>query len=402
MINLQGKKILLAITGSIAAYKAAYLTRLLIKSGAEVQVLMTESAKAFISPLTLSTLSQNPVFTEVISDDSWNSHVDMGLWSDIMLVAPATAATLSRMASGLSDNLVVAVYLSNRSPVFFAPAMDVDMWNHPSTQNNIQILQQRGDNMIPVGHGDLASGLVGDGRMAEPEQIVRVLQEYFSRKEEFIGRRILVTAGPTFEPIDPVRFIGNRSSGKMGIAIADVFAKRGAQVTLVLGPSELRPKHSGIEVVLVETAQQMYEAALQQFETSDIAILAAAVADYRPKVVASSKIKKNSVAMTVELEKTPDIAASLGAIKRTNQLAVGFALETDNEEANAKKKLQKKNFDFIVLNSLRDKGAGFNCDTNKITILHKDNKIKKFELKSKSQVAEDIVNEVTLHFFSQQ
>lgn len=388
------KKILLAITGSIAAYKAAFLTRLLIKEGAEVQVVMTPAATSFITPLTLSTLSKRPVFTEVSSEESWNNHVDLGLWADAMVIAPVTATTLGKLANGICDNIVVATYLSARCPVFFAPAMDLDMWKHPATQINVQKLLSYGNQLIPVGDGELASGLTGKGRMAEPETILQHLKDFFAQKQDFLGKQVLITAGPTYEPIDPVRFIGNRSSGKMGIAIAEELAQRGAKVKLVLGPSKLKTQHSNIEEIRVQTAQQMYEAAITHFEKSDMAILAAAVADYRPKVVATQKIKKKTANLTLELEKTIDIAAALGQKKRSNQRIVGFALETNNALENAKAKLIKKNFDFIVLNSLQDKGAGFAHDTNKITIVHKDNKVEKFELKPKTEVAKDIINTI--------
>ena len=351
---LKGKKILLGISGSIAAYKSAFLTRLLVKAGAEVQILMTPSAASFISPLTLSTLSKRPVFSSVSSEEGWNNHVELGLWADAMLVAPLTANTLAKMASGLCDNVIVASYLSARCPVFFAPAMDVDMWHHPSTKANVKKLQSYGNHLIPVGDGELASGLQGEGRMAEPEDIVQLLADFFTDKQELSGKTALVTAGPTYEPIDPVRFIGNRSSGKMGVALAEALAKKGAQVKLVLGPSRLQVDHPLIETIRVETAQQMYEAAHQNFPDCDVAILAAAVADYRPSIVADQKIKKKTDDLSLQLEKTPDIAASLGQIKGENQLIVGFALETNNELEHAKKKRAKKNFDFIVLNSLEE------------------------------------------------
>lgn len=391
---LQGKKILLGITGSIAAYKAAFLTRLLIKAGAEVQVLMTQAATEFISPLTLSTLSKRPVYTDVISQESWNNHVELGLWADAMLIAPVTANSLAKLAHGICDNIISATYLSARCPVFFAPAMDLDMWKHPTTVENVQRLQSFSNQLIEVGDGELASGLSGAGRMAEPEEIVAILQRFFEQGQDFQGKTILVTAGPTYEPIDPVRFIGNRSSGKMGMAISEELAQRGAQVYLVLGPSRMSSKHPNIQIIRVETAQEMYEKATSFFENSDIAVLSAAVADYRPLKVANQKIKKSSTGMNIELEKTPDIAAALGALKTEKQIIVGFALETNNELENASGKLEKKNFDFIVLNSLRDKGAGFNHDTNKITIVHKDNIKREFELKSKVAVAHDIVNEL--------
>ncbi len=393
-----GKKVILAVTGSIAAYKAAYLTRLLVKAGAEVQVLMTQSATAFISPLTLSTLSKRPVYTEVISEEEWNNHVHLGLWADAMVVAPATANTLARLAQGLCNDIVAAVYLSARCPVFLAPAMDLDMWKHPATRSNVARLASYGNHFLPVGYGELASGLTGEGRMAEPEDIVAQLEHFFQQTQNFSGKNVLVTAGPTYEPLDPVRFIGNRSSGKMGVAIAVAFAERGANVTLVLGPSKLSPAHPRIQTLRVETAQEMYEAATTHFKTADIAVLAAAVADYRPVDVAQQKIKKSGTGMTIELEKTPDIAASLGKVKQPGQVVVGFALETNDEIANAREKLEKKNFDFIVLNSLRDEGAGFNHDTNKITILHRGNKRKDFELSTKAEVARDIVDEVRAFF----
>jgi phosphopantothenoylcysteine decarboxylase/phosphopantothenate--cysteine ligase len=386
--------LLLAVTGSIAAYKAVHLTRLLVKSGAEVQVLMTPGATEFIAPLTLSTLSKRRVFTQIIAEEEWNSHVELGLWADAMIVAPTTANTLAKLAHGICDNIVAAVYLSARCPVFFAPAMDLDMWKHPATVENVRCLQSFGNHFIPVGFGELASGLIGEGRMAEPEEIVAFVENHFRREKNFCGKKVLVTAGPTYEPLDPVRFIGNHSSGKMGIALAECLAKQGATVTLVLGPSKLSTSQPGIETLRVQTAQQMCDAALARFPEVDIAVLSAAVADYRPKHVAGEKIKKSGDEMTIELEKTPDIAATLGKLKRPGQLTVGFALETNDEVGNAQVKLEKKNFDFIVLNSMRDAGAGFNFDTNKITILHKGNKRKDFELKPKTEVAEDIVREI--------
>ena len=391
---LKNKKILLGITGSIAAYKAAFLTRLLIKEGAEVQVLMTPAASDFISPLTLSTLSKKPVFSDVSSEAGWNNHVDLGLWADAMLIAPATANTLAKLANGLCDNIIAACYLSARCPVFFAPAMDLDMWAHAATSENILRLQKHGAHLIPVGEGELASGLSGKGRMAEPQEILEFLKGHFIQQASLKGKNVLVTAGPTYEPIDPVRFIGNRSSGKMGVEIALRLAERGALVHLVLGPSKLSPKHPNLTVVRVHTAQDMYEAAAENFEKMDAGILAAAVADYRPAQVATQKIKKKSDDLSIVLEKTTDIAAALGKIKRSDQILVGFALETNNELEHAKGKLERKNFDFIVLNSLKDKGAGFNFDTNKITIIHKDNKIKEFKLKLKQEVAVDIVEEL--------
>ncbi|MEO1257937.1 MAG: bifunctional phosphopantothenoylcysteine decarboxylase/phosphopantothenate--cysteine ligase CoaBC [Bacteroidota bacterium] len=393
---MRGKKVILAVTGSIAAYKAAYLVRSFIKAGAEVQVLMTPNATSFIAPLTLSTLSKKKVLTEVISEEAWNNHVEMGLWADVMVIAPATANILARLANGICDSIVAAVYLSARCPVFFAPAMDLDMWKHRSTQRNVALLKSYGNYFLPVGHGELASGLVGKGRMAEPDDIVAYLGSFFQQgRKKFEGKKVLVTAGPTYEPLDPVRFIGNWSSGKMGVAIAMAFANGGASVNLILGPSKLEVAHERIETVRVKTAQEMHDRAIEVFPETDIAVFAAAVADYRPKQVADQKMKKKAGDMYIELERTPDIAAALGKLKRTDQLTIGFALETDNEEANAKGKLQRKNFDMIVLNSLNDKGAGFNFDTNKITILRKDNIRKEFELKTKAEVAEDIVAEIS-------
>lgn len=394
MAHLTGKKILLGITGSIAAYKSAHLTRLLIKEGAEVKVLMTKAAIGFITPLTLSTLSKNPVLTEVSDEESWNNHVELGLWADALVLAPLSANTLAKLTTGSCDNLLAAVYLSARCPVFFAPAMDVDMWHHPATQQNVKTLQGYGNHLIPVAHGELASGLVGEGRMAEPEHIVSFLIHFWEQQSDLQGKKFLITAGPTYEPIDPVRFIGNRSSGKMGVALAEEAAKRGATVTLILGPSKLDPQHSNMTVIRVETALQMQQAAAEHFPAVDVAILSAAVADYRPKEVAQQKIKKKEQQLTIELVENPDIAAILGAQKRQDQLLIGFALETNDEIANAQSKLERKNFDLIVLNSLQDPGAGFDVNTNKITIIGRNNKLIKFELKSKIAVAKDIVNEL--------
>jgi phosphopantothenoylcysteine decarboxylase / phosphopantothenate---cysteine ligase len=388
------KKIILGISGSIAAYKAAHLTRLFIKKDAAVQVLMTASATDFITPLTLSTLSKRTVLTDVHSESGWNNHVELGLWADAMIVAPASANTLAKLANGLCDNVLSAVYLSARCPVFVAPAMDVDMWHHPATQANIRRLREHGVHIIPVAHGELASGLIGDGRMAEPEAIVEYVEQFFAQQQDLKGQRALVTAGPTFEALDPVRFIGNHSSGKMGVAIADALAQRGAKVTLVLGPSTLSIENSSIDLVRVQSAQQMFEACNAIFEASDIIVLAAAVADYRPKIFSDTKIKKKDGEMSLELARTVDIAATLGARKRADQIIVGFALETNDEEAHAKGKLERKNFDFIVLNSMRDQGAGFGHNTNKITILHRSGAKKHFNLKSKTAVAQDIVAEI--------
>ncbi len=389
--NLADKKILLGICGSIAAYKAAMLVRLFIKQGAEVKVLMTESATKFISPLTLSTLSKNAVHTSVIDGDSWNNHVEMGLWADLMLVAPATSTTLAKMSIGLCDNIVVATYLSAKCPVFFAPAMDLDMWKHPATKENIAKLQSFGNIMIPVGHGELASGLVGDGRMAEPTEIISFLQRYLTKRAEFKGKTVLVTAGPTYESIDPVRFIGNRSTGKMGIEIALGFADKGAKVNLVLGPSSEEISHPNVKVISVTSAAEMYTEAVKRYKKSHIAVMAAAVADYTPKQTAKQKIKKKGGGMKIDLVRTKDIAAKLGELKTTKQFNIGFALETNNEEASAKGKLKKKNFDMIVLNSLKDKGAGFAHNTNKVTIYDNHGGVHKYKLKSKKEVAQDII-----------
>jgi phosphopantothenoylcysteine decarboxylase/phosphopantothenate--cysteine ligase len=389
---MQGKKIILGISGSIAAYKAAILTRRLIKAGAEVQILMTPNAGEFISPLTLSTLSKRDVYSSVISEHGWNNHVELGLWADAMIIAPATATTLAKMANGICDNVLTATYLSARCPVFVAPAMDLDMWKHPATVRNLQLLDSYGVKQLPVGYGELASGLVGEGRMSEPEEIVAFLDNFFVQQADLKGKTILVTAGPTYEPIDPVRFIGNRSTGKMGVSIAEALADRGAEVLLVLGPSKLTPKNKNVKLFRVETAQEMYDVCVSNFEKCDAAILSAAVADYRPAEVALQKIKKKGETLDIQLIKNPDIAATLGQMKKRGQILVGFALETNDELENAKGKLERKNLDFIVLNSLRDAGAGFSGDTNKVTIVHRNNKIEKFELKSKDDVADDIIH----------
>lgn len=390
---LQGKKIVLGVTGSIAAYKAAMLVRLLVKEGAEVQVVMTSSSKEFITPLTLSTLSGRPVLCDFFhSDDgAWNSHVELGLWADAMIVAPATASTIGKMASGVADNLLVTTYLSMKAPVFIAPAMDLDMFAHPSTQKNLQVLRGYGNNIIEPAAGELASHLNGKGRMEEPGNIVTVLKDFFLHKASLSGKKVLITAGPTYEKIDPVRFIGNYSSGKMGFALANECALRGADVTLVAGPVSLPTPHPGIHRIDVESASQMYEASMEVFPSCDVAILCAAVADYRPAVTADRKIKRAVQSMTIELEANKDIAAALGGIKRKNQHLIGFALETNNGEINAREKLQKKNLDFIVLNSLEDEGAGFAVDTNKVTIIDK-NSSSSFPLKSKREVAHDIIS----------
>lgn len=397
MSVLSGKNVLLGITGGIAAYKTAALVRLFIKSGASVKVVMTESAKDFITPLTLSTLSKNPVLSSFINDEDentvWNNHVELGLWADIMLIAPATANTLSKMANGISDNLLLATYLSAKCPVYFAPAMDLDMYKHKSTQNTFNTLKSFGNIMIPATHGELASGLVGEGRMAEPEEILSFIEADSLSKLPLRDKKVLITAGPTFEAIDPVRFIGNHSSGKMGFELALEAASLGAEVFLVTGPTQLNIQHALIHITRVTTAEEMYHEAHNVYKNADIAILAAAVADYRPKKRAPEKIKKDNTTLTLELELTEDILASLGNIKK-HQYLVGFALETTNELENAKSKLSKKNLDAIILNSLNDKGAGFGNSTNKITFIDKDLSIIPFELKSKADVAKDIFNEI--------
>ena len=390
---LENKKIVLGITGSIAAYKACILARLLIKKGAEVQVVMTPSAKEFITPLTLATLTQKPVVSEFFDrrDGSWHSHVSLGLWADVMLIAPASASTIGKMANGIAGNMLVTTYLSMKSPVFVAPAMDLDMYAHPSTQANLQKLQSYGNHIIEPGTGFLASKLEGKGRMEEPEKIVDALEKFFAKQQRLTGKKVLITAGPTYEKIDPVRFIGNYSSGKMGFALAEACAEQGAEVTLVSGPVVLQTNHPGIKRIDVESAAQMYEAATKHFPKADIAILCAAVADFTPKITADKKIKRKGDNLKLELQPTQDIAASLGSVKKTKQMLVGFALETDNELMNAKDKMERKNFDFIVLNSLQDKGAGFRVDTNKVTIIDRHNGLTAYDTKSKKEVAEDIV-----------
>ena len=397
MSVLSGKKILLGITAGIAAYKTASLVRLFIKLGAEVKVIMTPASKDFITPLTLSTLSKNPVhstfYDKEDENELWNNHVDLGLWADYMLVAPATANTMAKMANGACDNLLLATYLSAKCPIYFAPAMDLDMYIHPSTKESLDKLQSFGNTIIPATSGELASGLVGEGRMAEPQDIVTFIENDLLSKLPLKGKKVLITAGPTYEAIDPVRFIGNHSSGKMGFAIAKTAANLGAEVYLISGPSHQKIQHSLVERINVVSADEMYNAAHTYFEDVDIAILSAAVADYKPKNSAHQKIKKRDTALQIELTPTKDILASLGAIKK-NQFLVGFALETNNELENAKGKLKRKNLDVIVLNSLQDKGAGFATDTNKITIIDKDLNEKSFELKSKVEVAKDIMNEI--------
>ncbi len=393
---LENKKIVLGITGSIAAYKACVLARLLIKKGAEVQVVMTPSAKEFITPLTLATLTQKPVVSEFFDrgDGSWHSHVSLGLWADAMLVAPASASTIGKMANGIADNMLVTTYLSMKAPVFVAPAMDLDMYAHPTTQANLKKLASYGNHIIEPGTGFLASKLEGKGRMEEPEKIVEALEQFFASQQKLAGKKVLITAGPTYEKIDPVRFIGNYSSGKMGFALAETCAEQGAEVTLVSGPVMLQTNHPNIHRIDVESANEMYEAATKHFPKADITILCAAVADFTPKSTADKKIKRKGDDLTVMLQPTQDIAAALGATKKKKQVLVGFALETDNELNNAKDKMKRKNFDFIVLNSLQDKGAGFRVDTNKVTIIDKHNGITAYDTKSKKEVAKDIIEAI--------
>lgn len=390
---LEGKHILLGVTGSIAAYKAAYLVRLLKKRGAEVQVVMTPSAKDFITPVTLSALSGRAVLSEFfqMTDGTWNSHVELGLWADAMLVAPATAATIGKMASGTADNLLVTCYLSCKAPVAVAPAMDLDMYRHPSTQNNLDILRSYGNTVIEPSEGELASGLSGKGRMEEPERIVAYLDALLEKDKDFAGKKVLVTAGPTYEKIDPVRFIGNYSSGKMGFALAAEFASRGAEVTLIAGPVSVPTPVGNIRRVDVESAGQMYAAAAEAFPAMDMAVLSAAVADFTPESINDRKLKRQD-GLALELKPTQDIAAGLGAAKRKDQILVGFALETHDEKEHAWEKLRRKNFDLIVLNSLADPGAGFSCDTNKVTLLKADGSEKIYPLKSKRDVARDIAD----------
>lgn len=391
---LRSKKIILGVSGSIAAYKSAVLTRLLVQSGAGVKVIMTAPALDFITPLTLATLSKNPVLTEFSDpkDGTWNNHVELGLWADAMIIAPASANTLAALAGGLCSNILQAVYLSARCPIFIAPAMDADMYLHPATQRNLQTLISDGNTVIDPEVGELASGLSGPGRMAEPEKIVEQLNDFFSQKRSLKGKKALVTAGPTYEALDPVRFIGNYSSGKMGYAIADVLADQGADVTLVSGPVYEKVKNQSVKVIRCVSAAEMNSECQKVFPGTEITVMAAAVADYRPEHVATEKIKKSEKDYLLNLTRTPDIAAGLGAIKKPGQILAGFALETENGELNAREKMMRKGFDFIVLNSLKDEGAGFGFDTNRITILDKDGKSLPFGLKSKHEVACDIVN----------
>jgi phosphopantothenoylcysteine decarboxylase/phosphopantothenate--cysteine ligase len=401
MSVLSGKKIVLGISGGIAAYKTATLVRLFIKAGAHVQVIMTPASKDFVTPLTLSTLSKNPVHSTFYNEDDenaqWNNHVELGLWADFMLIAPATANTLSKMANGNCDNLLIATYLSAKCLVYFAPAMDLDMYKHPSTLASFRALKQFGNIMIPAENGELASGLSGEGRMAEPENIVAFLEKDIKSKLPLKGKKILITAGPTYEALDPVRYIGNHSTGKMGFDIAESAANNGAEVILISGPTHLSSKNSSVKIVRVTSSQEMYEACHSYYESVDVAVCAAAVADYKPKNIATQKIKKSEAAFTIELEKTKDILASLGQLKK-NQYLIGFALETENEIENAIAKIQKKNLNLIVLNSLQDEGAGFGKETNKVTFISKDLSIEPMPLKSKEEVATDIINKIIAHY----
>jgi len=391
---LAGKKILLGITGSIAAYKTPLLVRQLIKKGVEVKVIMTPAATDFVSKLTLSTLSKNPVLIDLFDEGTWANHVMLGRWADLMLIAPVSCNTISKMAAGQCDTLLLATYLSATCPVMMAPAMDEDMWRHPATKKNLEFLQQHGCLQLPVGFGELASGLTGEGRMAEPEEIITCLEEYFSNSTQLKGKKALVTAGPTYEAIDPVRFIGNHSSGKMGYAIAEELWGRGAEVTLISGPVSFQQQTKGVEVVKVTSAEEMYQACFKATDY-DIAVMAAAVADYTPSVVSDKKIKKSDGELVLSLKKTKDILGMLGKEKSDKQLLIGFALETNNEKENAQKKLKDKNADLIVLNSLNDEGAGFGHDTNRVTLYFKNGIEKQIELKSKKALAKDIVDAIT-------
>lgn len=393
---LTGKKIVLGVCGSIASYKAAHLVRLLLKAGAEVQVVMTKDAVSFITPLTLATLSKKPILIDYFVPETgeWNNHVDLGLWADILLIAPASANTLGKMATGICDNLLLATYLSAKCAVYFAPAMDLDMWKHPSTTQNVKLLQSYGNILIQPNAGELASGLIGEGRMAEPEEIVALLQQELKKKLPLAGKKALVTAGPTYEAIDPVRFIGNHSSGKMGFAIAEELYRLGAEVLLISGPTALSLSSKTIKRIDVVSADDLLEATLAEFGKADITVMSAAVADYKPEQVADQKIKKKEQAFSLNLIKTTDILAELGKKKRANQVLVGFALETENEVAHASEKLKRKNLDLIVLNSLNDEGAGFKSDLNKITILDKQLSAETFVLKPKNEVAQDICQKI--------
>ncbi|XOV94463.1 MAG: bifunctional phosphopantothenoylcysteine decarboxylase/phosphopantothenate--cysteine ligase CoaBC [Bacteroidota bacterium] len=393
---LAGKKIIIAVCGSIAAYKTAFFIRLLVKEGAEIKVIMTSSAKDFITPLTLSTLSKNPVYLEFLKNNQgeWVNHVKLGLWADLMIVAPLSANTLAKLANGLSDNLLTAVYLSARCPVMVSPAMDLDMYQHPTTRENLRKLAGFGNRIIEAEEGELASGLHGIGRMAEPEHLLDAVKDHFKKKESLKGKKVLITSGPTHEAFDPVRFIGNHSTGKMGRSIALACANRGATVEFITGPVQHLPNHPGIQIQKITSAEDLFKASKKSFKNADIAIFTAAVVDYRPKEVSPSKIKKDKGNLEITLVPNPDIAMELGKLKSKKQITVGFALETDNEAENAQAKLKKKNLDMIVLNSLNHEGAGFSHDTNKVTIFQKDNKQINFELKTKDQVAEDLLDEL--------
>ncbi len=393
---LKNKKILLGVSGGIAAYKAAYLTRLFVKNNADVKIIMTPTAKEFVTPLTFATLSKNPVYTDFFNPENgnWNSHVDLGLWADLFIIAPATANTIAKMANGIADNLLLTTYLSVKAPVFIAPAMDLDMYKHVSTKQNIKKLETAGVNIINATKGELASGLCGEGRMQDPENILSVITDFLNQKKKLKNKKILVTAGPTYEKIDSVRFIGNFSSGKMGYAIADELANMGAKVKLISGPVNITTTNKNIDIIKVTSAQEMFEKSIKHFKNSDAGILAAAVADYTPENFINKKIKHQNKNLTINLKPTKDIAANLGKIKTKNQKLIGFALETNDEIKNAKKKLKNKNFDFIILNSLNDKNTGFMFDTNKISIIDKNNNIEKFKLKNKTLVAKDIVNKL--------
>jgi phosphopantothenoylcysteine decarboxylase / phosphopantothenate---cysteine ligase len=391
---LAGKKIIVGITGSIAAYKTPLIVRQLIKAGAEVKVIMTPASTDFVSKLTLSTLSKNPVLVDLFDEQSWANHVELGRWADLMLIAPLSCNTLSKMATGQCDNLLLAVYLSAVCGVMLAPAMDADMWHHPNTKRNLETLRENGNIVLDVAHGELASGLIGQGRMSEPEEIVAAIEHFFQTADQLKGKKALVTAGPTYEAIDPVRFIGNHSSGKMGYAIAEELANRGADVTLVSGPVSIKSKNKNLKLIPVNTANEMYITCIANSASYDIAVMAAAVADYTPVVVADQKIKKTGDELTITLKKTKDILGSLGKTKSNKQILVGFALETENGKANAQKKLVEKNADLIILNSLKDEGAGFGHDTNKVALFFKNETEKQIELKSKSALAKDIVDAI--------
>ncbi|MFV0536582.1 MAG: bifunctional phosphopantothenoylcysteine decarboxylase/phosphopantothenate--cysteine ligase CoaBC [Dysgonomonas sp.] len=397
-MTLKDKHIVLGITGSIAAYKAASLARLLIKAGAEVQIVMTPSGKEFITPVTLSALTGKPVVSEFFTanDGTWHSHVDLGQWADLMLIAPATAATLGKMANGIADNMLITTYLSMKAPVMIAPAMDLDMFAHPSTNRNLDLLRSYGNIIIEPAAGELASHLIGKGRMEEPEKILSVVEDFFKKQESLSKKKILITAGPTFEKIDPVRFIGNYSSGKMGLALAEECARRGAKVILVAGPISMKTNHPNITRIDVESAEEMYNASMKAFPDMDTAILCAAVADFRPSEQYTEKVKRGEDILKIDLVPNKDIAASLGKIKKSNQRLIGFALETNDEQTNALKKIVRKNLDYIVLNSLNDPGAGFKYDTNKISILNRNGEKKDYVLKSKQEVASDIIDETVV------